>query len=70
MSTKAFKRAEDWQFGLTVCPYTPDGNIRTWADIEAEVIARAVLQFRGNVTAACQALSMGRSTYYRWARER
>lgn len=70
LCTEAYMRADRWQFGLTVCPFNLDGDIRTLADIEAEVVAHAVLQFRGNVTAACQALCVGRSTYYRWARGR
>lgn len=43
----------------------PDGHVRKWSEIEAEVIECAILSCGGNVTVAADALGTGRSLIYR-----
>lgn len=43
----------------------PEGHVRRWAEIEAEVIECAILSCNGNVTAAAAALRTGRGLFYR-----
>lgn len=49
--------------GVTL--YTPDGNLRTLIDIEADVIRLAIGHYRGRMTEVARRLGIGRSTLYR-----
>lgn len=48
-------------------PIGPDGHIRPWAEIECEVIDRALAVLGGNVTAVCAALGIGSTLIADWA---
>ena len=48
-----------------ISPFGADGHIRKWAEIEFEVIDRALFDSGGNVRAVCTTLGIGRSTIYR-----
>lgn len=43
----------------------PDGHVRSWAEIEAEVLECAILSCGGNISAAAAALGTGRGVFYR-----
>lgn len=45
--------------------YTPDGNLRSLIDIEADVIRLAIGHYRGRMTEVARRLGIGRSTLYR-----
>lgn len=43
----------------------PDGSLRTVAEVEQDVLHNAIIHFRGNVSKACRAVGVGRSSMYR-----
>ncbi|WP_195908519.1 helix-turn-helix domain-containing protein [Novosphingobium sp. Gsoil 351] len=43
----------------------PDGHLRKWEHIKAEIIDNALLACDLNVTQACEAIGVGRSSFYR-----
>jgi DNA-binding NtrC family response regulator len=45
--------------------YTSDGDLRTLADIEADVIRLAIKHYRGQMSQVARRLGIGRSTLYR-----
>ena len=51
--------------GVGVMLYTPDGNLRSLDDIEADVIRLAIGHYRGRMTEVARRLGIGRSTLYR-----
>ncbi|MXO74500.1 response regulator [Altererythrobacter aerius] len=53
------------QDGVGVMLYTPDGNLRSLEDIEADVIRLAIGHYRGRMTEVARRLGIGRSTLYR-----
>jgi len=46
-----------------------DGDIRSLADVEAEMIRLAVARYKGHMTIVARKLGIGRSTLYRKLKE-
>ena len=52
-----------------IAHYDHDGNMRSLEEIAADVISRAIGQYRGRMTEVARRLGIGRSTLYRKVRE-
>mgnify|MGYP002529364671 FL=1 len=62
-------RGESRARGLGVLLYKEDGNLRTLAEIEADVIRIAIGQYHGKMSEVARRLGIGRSTLYRKLQE-
>ena len=62
-------RGESRARGLGVLIYKEDGNLRTLAEIETDVIRIAIGQYHGQMSEVARRLGIGRSTLYRKLRE-
>ncbi len=62
-------RGESRARGLGVLLYKEDGNLRTLAEIEADVIRIAIGQYDGKMSEVARRLGIGRSTLYRKLQE-
>ncbi|MGD1868661.1 MAG: sigma-54-dependent transcriptional regulator [Neomegalonema sp.] len=50
-------------------PYDQDGNLRTLAEVEGEMLALAIRKYDGRMSEVARRLGIGRSTLYRKVRE-
>jgi DNA-binding NtrC family response regulator len=65
MLGQTFETRDPRQDGVGVMLYSPDGNLRSLEEIEADVIRLAIGHYRGRMTEVARRLGIGRSTLYR-----